>query len=70
MAIAAPQPRVLADVFAQTWARSLVLVVGGAAFVGGDGGRGEPTFVDAAAVQAVGVGVIGVELDTEAGLEK
>ena len=34
MAIAAPQPRVLADVFAQTWARSLVLVVGGAAFVG------------------------------------
>ena len=34
MAIAAPQPRVLGDVFAQTWARSLVLVVGGAAFVG------------------------------------
>jgi biotin transport system substrate-specific component len=34
MAIAAPQPRVLADVFAQTWVRNLVLVVGGAAFVG------------------------------------
>ncbi len=34
MAIAAPQPRVLADVFAQSWVRNLVLVVGGAAFVG------------------------------------
>ncbi len=34
MAIAAPQPRVLADVVAQTWVRNLVLVVGGAAFVG------------------------------------
>ena len=34
MAIAAPQPRVLADVYAQTWVRNLVLVVGGAAFVG------------------------------------
>jgi len=34
MAIAAPQPRVLADVVAQTWVRSLVLVAGGAAFVG------------------------------------
>ncbi len=34
MAIAVPQPRVLADVFAQTWVRNLVLVVGGAAFVG------------------------------------
>jgi biotin transport system substrate-specific component len=34
MAIAAPQPRVIADVFAQTWVRNLVLVAGGAAFVG------------------------------------
>lgn len=34
MAIAAPQPRVLADLVAQTWVRNLVLVVGGAAFVG------------------------------------
>lgn len=34
MAIAAPQPRVLADVFASSWVRNLVLVVGGAAFVG------------------------------------
>ena len=34
MAIAAPQPRVISDVFAQSWVRSLVLVVGGAAFVG------------------------------------
>ena len=34
MAIAAPQPRVLADVVAQTWVRNLVLVGGGAAFVG------------------------------------
>ncbi len=34
MAIAAPQPRVLADVVAQTWVRNLVLVAGGAAFVG------------------------------------
>jgi len=34
MAIAAPQPRVLADVVAQTWVRNLALVVGGAAFVG------------------------------------
>lgn len=34
MAIAAPQPRVLADVFARSWVRSAVLVVGGAAFIG------------------------------------
>jgi biotin transport system substrate-specific component len=34
MAIAAPQPRVLADVVAQTWVRNAILVVGGAAFVG------------------------------------
>ncbi len=34
MAIAAPQPRVLADVFARSWARNAVAVVGGAAFVG------------------------------------
>ena len=34
MAIAAPQPRVLADVVAQTWVRNLVLVAGGTAFVG------------------------------------
>ncbi len=34
MAIAAPQPRVLADVFARSWARNAVLVVGGAAFIG------------------------------------
>jgi biotin transport system substrate-specific component len=34
MAIAAPQPRVLADVFASSWIRNAVLVVGGAAFVG------------------------------------
>ena len=34
MAIAAPQPRVLADVVPQTWVRQLVLIVGGAAFVG------------------------------------
>lgn len=34
MAIAAPQPRVLADVVPHTWARQLVLIVGGATFVG------------------------------------
>lgn len=34
MAIAAPQPRVLADVFASSWVRNAVLVLGGAAFVG------------------------------------
>ncbi len=34
MDIAAPQPRVLADVVDQTWVRNLVLVAGGAAFVG------------------------------------
>lgn len=34
MSITAPQPRVLADVIATTWARNLALVVGGAAFVG------------------------------------
>ena len=45
-------------------------LVVGAALVGGDGGGGEPAFVDAAAVQAVGVGVIGVEFDAEAGLEE
>jgi len=34
MAIAAPQPRVLADVFAGSLARNAVLVLGGALFVG------------------------------------
>lgn len=34
MAIAAPQPRVLADVVGRTWVRNALLVVGGAAFVG------------------------------------
>jgi len=34
MAIAAPQPRVLADVVPASWARNVVLVAGGAAFVG------------------------------------
>ncbi len=34
MSIAVPQPRVLADVVPRTWVRQLVLVVGGAAFVG------------------------------------
>lgn len=34
MAIAAPQPRVLADVVKQTWVRQAALVLGGAAFVG------------------------------------
>jgi len=34
MALAAPAPRVLADVVPHTWARQIVLVLGGAAFVG------------------------------------
>ena len=34
MAIASPAPRVLADALPGTWARDLVLVLGGAAFVG------------------------------------
>lgn len=34
MAIAAPQPRVLADVVGRTWVRQVALVAGGAAFVG------------------------------------
>lgn len=34
MAIAAPQPRVLADVVGRTWVRNALLVAGGAAFVG------------------------------------
>lgn len=34
MAIAAPQPRVLADVVGRTFARNVLLVAGGAAFVG------------------------------------
>ena len=34
MAIAAPQPRVIADVFGRSWVRQVVLVSGGAAFVG------------------------------------
>lgn len=34
MAIAAPQPRVLADVFPSTLVRNIVLIAGGAAFVG------------------------------------
>ncbi|MFZ4497275.1 MAG: biotin transporter BioY, partial [Candidatus Nanopelagicales bacterium] len=34
MALAAPQPRVLADVVGRTWIRQLALIAGGAAFVG------------------------------------
>jgi biotin transport system substrate-specific component len=34
MALAAPAPRVLADVVARSWVRNVVLVLGGAAFVG------------------------------------
>ena len=34
MALATPAPRVLADVVTRSWVRNLVLVVGGAAFVG------------------------------------
>jgi biotin transport system substrate-specific component len=34
MALAAPAPRVLADVVPQTWLRQIALVLGGAAFVG------------------------------------
>lgn len=34
MAIAAPQPRVIADVLGRSWVRQAVLVAGGAAFVG------------------------------------
>lgn len=34
MAIAAPQPRVLADVVGRSWVKQVVLVAGGAAFVG------------------------------------
>ena len=44
--------------------------VGGAAFVGGDGGGREPTFVDAAAVQTISVGVIRMQLDAQTGLEE
>ena len=41
-----------------------------AAFVGGLGGGGEPALVNAAAVGAVGVGVVGMQLDAQAGLEE
>ena len=44
--------------------------VGVAAFVGGFGGGAEPAFVDAAAAESVGVGVVGVEFDAKAGLEE
>ncbi len=44
--------------------------VGHATFVGGFGGAGEPAFVDAAAVGAVGVVVAGVELDAAAWMEE
>ena len=45
-------------------------LVGRTIFVGGRGGGGEPAFVDPATVQAEGVEVIGVELQSFAGLEK
>ena len=45
-------------------------LVFGAAFVGGDGGGAEPALVDATAAEAIGVGVVGVEFDAQAGLEK
>jgi hypothetical protein len=40
------------------------------AFVGRLGRRSEPALVNAAAVQAVGVGVVRVQLDAQAGLQK
>ena len=42
-------------------------LVGDAAFVGGLGGGGEPAFVNAAAVGAVSIGVVGMELEAQAG---
>ena len=45
-------------------------LVGHAALVGGFGGAGEPALVDPAAVEAVGVVVVGVEADPLAGVEK
>ena len=45
-------------------------LVGHAAFVGGFSCGGEPALVNAAAVGAIGVGIVGVELDAQAGLEK
>src|SRR5208283_1904176 len=45
-------------------------LVADAAFVGGLGGGGEPAFVYAPAVGAVGVGIVGVQLDAQAGLEE
>ncbi len=44
--------------------------VGRAIFVGGGRGGGEPALVDAAAVQAERVKVIGMQLEALAGLEK
>jgi hypothetical protein len=41
-----------------------------AVFIGGGRGGGEPAFVDAAAVQAEGVEVIGMQFEAFAGLEK
>ncbi len=41
-----------------------------AAFVRGFGGAGEPAFVDAAAMCAVGVPIVGVQLDPLAGMQK
>ena len=44
--------------------------IGDAAFIGGLGGGGEPAFVDTTSVQTVGVGVAGMQLDAETGLQK
>jgi hypothetical protein len=41
-----------------------------AAFVGGFGGRSEPAFIDAAAIRAVGVRVVGMQLEAQPRLEK
>jgi len=44
--------------------------VGGTVVVGGGGGGSEPALVDAAAIEAEGVEVLGVELEALAGLEE
>jgi len=45
-------------------------LVGHAALIGGLGGRGKPALVNAAAMGAIGVGVVRVQLDAQAGLEE
>src|SRR5262245_5177363 len=45
-------------------------LVGQAAFIGGFGGAGEPAFVNATAISAIGIPIVGMQFDSLAGMQE